>query len=132
MKVFEKDVVFVINDGFSQFLIVFSNTFVQYKYSSNKGTVIRFDKDVFAHFSGSPWAMLVAPALFYFGGQRKILKICELLLHEIFREIFNQLKSKWPFNLREELDKQNMYVARFSSKGLLPITNSRTVTKSNP
>ena len=49
---------------------------------------------------------------------------------EIFPEIFIQLQSKLPLNFRHEIDNQNMYVTRRSSRGLLPITYSRTVTKS--
>ena len=62
--------------------------------------------------------------------QTKILTIHELFINEIFREIIKQLRSKSPLEFRAEMDKCNMYETWRSVKGLLPITYSRTVTKS--
>ena len=53
-----------------------------------------------------------------------------MFIIENFREIINQLRSKLPLDFRDEMDNRNMYETRRSVKGLLPITYSRTVTKS--
>ena len=50
--------------------------------------------------------------------------------NELFREIINHLRSKSPFDFRDEMDIRNLYETRRSGKGLLPKTYSLTVTKS--
>ena len=62
--------------------------------------------------------------------QTKILTIYEMFKNEIFREIIIQLRSKSPQDFRHEIDNRNLNETRRSVKGLLPITYSRTVTKS--
>ena len=52
-----------------------------------------------------------------------------MFINEIFREIINQLRSKFPLDIRDEMNFRNLYETRRSVKGLLPITYSRTVTK---
>ena len=53
-----------------------------------------------------------------------------MFINEIFCEITNQLRAKSPLGFWDEKDNRNMYETRRSVKGLLPITYSRTVTKS--
>ena len=60
--------------------------------------------------------------------QTKILTIYEMFVNEVFREFINQLRSKSPLDFRDEMDNRNLYET--SVRGLLPITYSRTVTKS--
>ena len=62
--------------------------------------------------------------------QTKILTIYEMFDNEVFREIINQLRSKYPLDFRDNRNNRYIYETRRSVKGLLPITYSRTVTKS--
>ena len=62
--------------------------------------------------------------------QPKIVTIYEMFIIKIFREIGNEMRSKTPLDFRDEMNNRDMYETRRSVKGLLPITYSRTVTKS--
>ena len=53
-----------------------------------------------------------------------------MFINEIFREVINQFRSKFPLDFRYEMDNRNRYETRRSVKGLLPIRYSQTITKS--